>query len=314
MSDSITHPSYRMASGYKRRLSFSGLADFPHSQPPAKRPLKASPSKLSTLTHSSKNSKKRARKTAGLEEGLVGANKSDKRTHGDYRSQVHVKEESQTAHATYSGLHSRGYSLPSPPQLSTDSHLYPFPSRHLMPEPLPLDGSSLLYPCSSLGDPAPWIHSDLLPALYNTPSPPNFNLDMGYSSNSNFSQSSSKIEPGPAPYFYPPIQSQDTDSLWSVATPINSCYESQDAMYQMPEPYLSSCTRYPSPDSTSATGLHPFYAPARMPAPLYQQQQRAIGTQEDVLRMGALSSQSLTDLIEATSHPLPTGNSISLAT
>ena len=316
MSDSITFPtpvsSYRVAPAHKRKLSFSGLTD--PSQPPAKRAIKTSPSKLnSALTHSSKNARKRARKTA--EEGPVA--KSDKRTQGGYRSQVQVKQESQLAHTSYSGLHTRGYSLASPPQLSQNSHLYPSPSRHLMsvPDPVPLDSSSLLYPCSSLGDTAPsWSHTDLLPSLYNTPSPPNFNIDMGYSSNSNFSQSSSKIDTGLSGhthpgYFYSQMgQSQDTDSLWSVVG-TNSCYESVSPLsLSRSPPYLSACTRYPSPDSTSATGSHPFYAPARLPGSLFQQRR----AQEEMLRIGALSSQSISDLLEAASHPLPAGTDLSI--
>ena len=329
MSDSINHPStlsssYQMASGYKRRLSFSGLTDLSHSQPPAKRAIKTSPSKpCAPISNSSKSSRRRSRKITPLEECSVGVSKSDNRAYGVFRQQLQVKQESQVAHSAYSSLHTRGYSLPSPPQISHDSNLYASPSQHLMsaPDPIPLDGSSLLYPCSSIGDSAPWTHTDLLPALYNTPSPPNFNMEMGYSSNSNFSQSSSKLETSQlSSYFYPQMgQSRETDSLWGVAAPINPCYESQEVMCQMPEPfkplslscsppYLSSSTRYPSPDSTSATGTHPFYAPARIQPSLFHQQQRSLRAHEDMLRMGGVSSRSLSDLIEAASHPLPTGN------
>eukprot|EP00800_Vazella_pourtalesii_P018873 TRINITY_DN6206_c0_g1_i1.p1 TRINITY_DN6206_c0_g1~~TRINITY_DN6206_c0_g1_i1.p1 ORF type:complete len:354 (+),score=88.07 TRINITY_DN6206_c0_g1_i1:94-1062(+) len=181
---------------------------------------------------------------------------------------------------TYSSIHSTPDSVVYP-----DPTIFPSPSRHVpIPDVLPLDSSSLLYPCSSIGDPtASWSHKDihgseLVPGLYNTPSPPNFHMDIGYStSNSNYSQNSTKIDtssqlsehvhcgPMHPSYFYPPTgPSQETD-LWNVTPPrslgpISSHYTSQDPLKPLPIPsppsYISPHITYPSPDSTST---HPFY-------------------------------------------------------
>ena len=213
---------------------------------------------------------------------------------------------------TYSSIHSTPDSIGYP-----DPTIFPSPPRHMrIPDVLPLDSSSLLYPCSSIGDPtASWSHkdihsSDLVPGLYNTPSPPNFHMDIGYStSNSNFSQNSTKIDtssqlsehihcgPMHPSYFYPPAgPSQETD-LWNVTPPrslgpISSHYTSQELL-PIPSPSSYSIT-YPSPDSTST---HPFYTPTHLSTSLFQHP----GVPADE---GLLSQSMLPDMIDT----LPPGN------
>ena len=209
MSDS--YPAYPLCYPHKpvgkRRLDFSAVTDLTS---PVKRPLKSSLTPQdTTLPPSTKVSRKRTRKSAGIEEPTTTRPEKRPNKRG-YKSNVQVKQESRLLlgynagmpgtqslpSVTYSSIHSTPDSVVYP-----DPTIFPSPSRHVpIPDVLPLDSSSLLYPCSSIGDPtASWSHKDihgseLVPGLYNTPSPPNFHMDIGYStSNSNYSQSTERM-------------------------------------------------------------------------------------------------------------------------
>ncbi|KAI6645877.1 Paired Domain (PRD) containing protein [Oopsacas minuta] len=317
---SDTYPNYPLCHPYKpsckRKLSFSGVTDL--SQPPVKRSLKNSATLQNTPTSSTKITRKRSRKSACIED-TGSITRSEKRANNkNSKSNVQVKQKYQMLPGcnagmlstqslptvTYSSIHSTqesvGYSSLTPSQ---DPNIFPSPPSHSIPLPdlLPIDSSSLLYPCSSVVDPASsWPDKDVgAPSLasshYNTPSPPSFHTDIGYStSNSTYSQNSNKIEASSQlsehihcgsmhpSYFY--SQYQAADSHWNVTPsrlqPINPRYTSQDGRCQVQEPfkplpmssppsYLSTRTRYPSPDSTST---HPFYTSTS----LFQQAEEGI--------------------------------------
>ena len=286
----------------KRRLDFSGVTDITS---PGKSPLKSSPTHQdSPLAPSTKVSRKRTRKSAGIEEPTITRPEKRPNKRG-CKPNVQVKQESRLLLGYNAGM-SGSQSLPTvtyPSIHSTpgpvgypDPTIFPSPPRHMpIPDVLPLDSSSFLYPCSSIRDPSvSWSHkdilsSDLVPGLYNTPSPPNFHMDIGYStSNSNFSQNSTKLDtssqlsehihcgPMHPSYFYPPAgPSQETD-IWNVTPPsslepISSHYASQDPLKPFPIPsppsYISPRITYPSPDSTST---HPFYTPTHLSTSHFQ--------------------------------------------
>ena len=330
LSDS--YPGYPLCYPHKpvskRRLGFSGGTDLTS---PVKRSLKSSSPQDTTIVPSTKVTRMRTRKSAGIEEPAITRPEKRPNKRG-VKPNVQVKQESRMLLGYNTGM-SGSQSLPTVTYSSilsnTDSvgypdpTIFPSPPRHMpIPDVLPIDSSSLLYPCSSIGDPtASWPHKDihssyLVPGLYNTPSPPNFHMDIGYSSNSNFSQNSTKIDtssqlsehihcgPMHSSYFYPPTgPSQETD-LWNATPPrslgpISSHYSSQDPLKPLPisspPSYISPHITYPSPDSTST---HPFYTPSHLSTSLFQHPGVSV---DDTL----LSQPMLPDMI----NTLPPGNS-----